>query len=307
MTPELVVHEQVARALARGRPVVALESTVITHGLPRPQGVEVARELEAIVLRAGATPATIGVLDGAFRVGLTHAELERLAAEHAAKLNLGNLAAGLASGAPGSTTVSATMFAAWRSGISVFATGGIGGVHHGAAESGDVSADLTALARYPIAVVCAGAKAMLDLAKTVEMLETLGVPVYGFGTDEFPVFYRRQSGLPVERRFDTVDDLARAIRTHFALGLGTGVVVGNPIPVADELPEDVYQAALAGALDDAREHGVRRRDTTPFVLERLRERSGGRTVTANLALLRNNARLAAELASALAHERHEPA
>ncbi|MBI5709388.1 MAG: pseudouridine-5'-phosphate glycosidase [Candidatus Eisenbacteria bacterium] len=303
MTEPFVIAPEVEAALDEGRPVVALETTLVTHGLPHPDGVRAAAELEDVVRAGGAMPATIGVLDGALRVGLSRAELEQLAtARGVAKLNLGNLAAHVAAGAPGSTTVAATLFAAHQAGIRVFATGGIGGVHRDATTSGDVSADLTALARFPVAVVCAGAKAVLDLARTVELLETLGVPVLGLGTDEFPAFYRRASGLPVDRRFDSVDDLACALTAHFDLGLGTGVIVANPIPAADELPREVYDPALERALADAAAQGVRGRAVTPFLLERLRELTGGRTVAANLALLRDNARLAAALAVALARE-----
>ena len=303
MTEPFVIAPEVEAALDEGRAVVALETTLVTHGLPHPDGVRAAAELEDIVRAGGAVPATIGVLDGALRVGLSRAELEKLAtARGVAKLNLGNLAAHLAAGVPGSTTVAATLFAAHQAGIRVFATGGIGGVHRDAATSGDVSADLTALARFPVAVVCAGAKAVLDLARTVEMLETLGVPVLGFGTDEFPAFYRRASGLPVDRRCDSVDDLARAVTAHFDLGFGTGVLVANPIPGADELPRELYEPVLERALADAAARGVRGRDVTPFLLERLRDLTGGRTVAANLALLRNNARVAAALAAALARQ-----
>lgn len=296
-----VIAEPVARALARRGAVVALESTLVTHGLPQPQGLEAAVALEAEVWSAGATPATIAVIDGALRVGLDAEQLRALASAKPAKLNLSNLAAVVASGALGSTTVAATMFAAAKAGIEVFATGGIGGVHRGASESGDVSVDLEALARFPVAVVCAGAKALLDLPHTVERLESLGVPVLGFRTDEFPAFYRRGSGLPVDRRIDDLGDLARAIRAHFDLGLGTGLVIANPIPVEDELPADVYEGALERALGDAAKGAVRGRDATPFLLERLRELTGGRTVAANRALLLHNARTAAGLASALVH------
>ena len=301
MNEMLVLSEEVALALRRRKPVVALETTLVTHGLPHPQGLEAALELEEIVRAGGAVPATVGILDGAVRVGLARAELERLAgARDVAKVNLGNLAAVVASSIPGSATVAATMFVAAQAGIRVFATGGIGGVHRDVAESGDVSADLTALGRFPVAVVCAGAKAILDLPRTVEMLETLGVPVLGFGTDEFPAFYRRSSGQRVDRRCDSLDDLARVARTHWALGSRTGVLVANPIPEADELPRAAYEQALEGALAEAAERGLRGREVTPFLLDRLRERTGGATVTANLALLRNNARVAAELARALA-------
>jgi pseudouridine-5'-phosphate glycosidase len=303
MNELLVLSEEVARALRRRKPVVALETTLVTHGLPHPQGLEAALELEEIVRAGGAVPATIGLLDGAVRVGLARAELERLAtARDVAKVNLGNLAAVLASGAPGSTTVAATMSVAAQAGIRVFATGGIGGVHRDVAESGDVSADLVALGRFPVAVVCAGAKAILDLPRTVELLETLGVPVLGLGTDEFPAFYRRESGQRVDRRCDSVDELARVARAHWALGLGTGVLVANPIPAADELPRAACEQALEGALAEAAERGLRGREVTPFLLDRLRALTGGATVEANLALLRNNARVAAELARALARE-----
>jgi pseudouridine-5'-phosphate glycosidase len=303
MNERLVLSEEVALALRRRKPVVALETTLVTHGLPHPQGLEAALELEQIVRMGGAVPATVGILDGAVRVGITRAELERLASEReVAKVNLGNFAAIVASNTPGSTTVAATMFVAAEAGIRVFATGGIGGVHRDAGESGDVSADLVALGRFPVAVVCAGAKAILDLPRTVEMLETLGVPVLGFGTDEFPAFYRRSSGQRVDRRCDSVDDLACVARVHWELGSRTGVLIANPIPEADELPLAAYEQALEGALAEAAERGLRGREVTPFLLDRLRELTGGATVTANLALLRNNARVAAELARALARE-----
>jgi len=295
------VSSFVGAALAAHRPVVALETTLVTHGLPHPEGAEAARRLENVVVAAGAVPATIGVLDGRIRVGLTLAELHRLAQEtDTAKLNLSNFAAQLASGRPGSTTVAATVFVAARAGIEVFATGGIGGVHRDAGESFDVSADLHALARFPVAVVCAGAKAVLDLRKTVEVLESHGVPVLGFRTREFPAFYRRDSGLPVDASFETVEALAAAVRSHFSLGLGTGVVVANPIPAEHELAREVYEPALATALREVTEKNVRGREVTPFLLERIRQLTEGSSVFSNVALLENNARLAAELAGALA-------
>jgi len=291
----------VAAALKAHRPVVALETTLVTHGLPHPQGAQAAQSLENQVVAAGAVPATIGVLDGRIRVGLTLDELHRLAQEpDVAKLNLSNFAAQLASGKPGSTTVAATMFAAARVGIEVFATGGIGGVHRDAAESFDISADLHALARFPVAVVCAGAKAVLDLPKTVEMLESHGVPVFGWHTDQFPAFYRRESGLPVDARYDSMEAMAEAVRSHFSLGLGTGVVIANPIPAEHELAREVYEPALATALREADEAEVRGREVTPFLLERMRQLTEGSSVFSNVALLENNARLAAELAGALA-------
>jgi pseudouridine-5'-phosphate glycosidase len=291
--------DEVARAFAHNAPVVAFETTVVTHGLPHPDSVTTAMALEQIVREAGATPATIGIVGGAIRIGLTREELERLATTpNVAKVNFSNLAAALSSGQPGSTTVAATMAAAHASGIRVFATGGIGGVHRDASESGDISSDLTALSRIPISVVCAGAKAVLDLPRTVEMLETLGVPVFGFGTDEFPAFYRRSSGLPVDRRYDSITDLASAVRLHLSLGLGTGVLVANPIPRADEMPADLYERALRTALSAAHSDRIRGRSVTPFLLDRMRAVTGGASVRANVALLRHNAKVAAALAVA---------
>jgi pseudouridylate synthase len=292
--------EAVAAALEARRPVVALETTVVTHGLPHPDGLAVALALEAVVREHGAVPATIGILDGMVRVGMNVAELERLAhAGTAVKTNLSNLAAVLTSAQLGSTTVAATMAVAYANGIRVFATGGIGGVHRGAEVTGDVSTDLIALSRVPVAVVTAGAKAILDLPRTVEMLETLGVPVVGVGTSDFPAFYRRSSGLRVDARVDSIEALAAAINAHLALGFGSGVLVANPIPEEDELPRDVYESALASALADVDARGLSGREVTPFLLERLRELTGGDTVRANVALLRNNARVAALLAGAL--------
>jgi pseudouridine-5'-phosphate glycosidase len=292
--------DEIADAVATGQAVVALETTVITHGLPHPEGVAAALALENEIRQGGAIPATIAILRGAVRVGLTAAELNELATTpDVVKVNLSNLASTVAAGRPGATTVAATMFAAHAQGISVFVTGGIGGVHRDASVSGDVSADLTALSRIPIAVVCAGAKAILDLPRTVEMLETLGIPVFGVQTNEFPVFYRRSSGLSVDSRMDTIEELASAVRTHFALGLGTAVVIANPIPGSNELPTETYERALETALADAEVQDVRGRGVTPFLLERLRALTGGESVLANLALLRNNARVGAQLARAL--------
>ena len=299
----LAIAPGVRRALARHAPVVALETTLVTHGLPQPQGLDTARALEREVRAAGATPATIGVIDGVAHVGLDDGQLARLAGDpHVRKLNPGNLAATLAHGASGSTTVAATMVLAARAGIRVFATGGIGGVHREAATSGDVSADLATLARVPVAVVCAGAKAILDLPLTRERLETLGVPVLGLTTDELPAFYRRASGLAVDARFDDVAALADAVALHWRLG-GRGVVVACPIPEADELPAAQHDAALARALAEAAERRVSGRAVTPFLLERMRELTGGASVRANVALLENDARQAAALARALTRGR----
>jgi pseudouridylate synthase len=300
MNDRFTVAPEVARALASNRPVVALETTVVTHGLPHPDGLALAADMEREVTAHGAVPATIGVLDGRVHVGMDAAALERLAAARdVAKLNLSNFAATLARGGAGSTTVAATMFAATHAGIRVFATGGIGGVHRDFSESGDVSADLTALARFPVAVVCAGAKAILDLPRTLEHLETLGVPVYGHGTERFPAFYRRDSGVPLDRGFDSLAELAAAVRAHWALGLGAGVVVANPVPEADEMAREPYERALATALADAAAAGVRGRAVTPFLLDRMRALTAGDSVTVNRALLLHNARVAARLAGEL--------
>src|SRR5262245_28008462 len=297
MNTRLVVAPAVADALAAQRPVVALETTVITHGLPEGQGVRTALDLESAVRERGALPATVGVLSGRLRVGMSPDDLRMLAgAAGVAKVNLGNLAACVASGRPGSTTVAATVFAAAQAGISVMATGGIGGVHRGAEETGDVSADLTALARHPVAVVCAGAKAVLDLPRTMEALETLGVPVLGFRTSELPAFYRRSSGVAVDQRFEMLDELAHAIRAHWAVGCEAGVVVGNPIPAEFEMPRELYDDALQRSLSEAAAKSIRGRELTPFLLERIRGLTEGRSVFSNLALLRHNAQVAATLA-----------
>jgi pseudouridine-5'-phosphate glycosidase len=296
----LTVSPEVAAAVAGGRPVVALETTVVTHGLPSPLGVQTAAAMQEAVRDVGAVPALIGILEGHVHVGLTAGELERLAATPGVvKVNLGNLASTASTGRTGSTTVAATIAVAHRAGIGVMATGGIGGVHRDVAETGDVSADLTALARFPLAVVCSGAKSVLDLPRTFEALETLGVPVYGMGTDRFPAFHRRDSGLGLDQRFDRAEDLAAAVRTHHGLGLGTGVLVGNPVPERDELPRETYEAALDRALADAAREGVRGRAVTPFLLERMRVLTGDQSVATNRALLLDNARVAAELAVAL--------
>lgn len=279
---------------------VALESTVISHGLPWPRNVEVARMLEQAVREEGGDPVTIAILDGKVRYGLGDTDLERLGREGGvAKLNLSNLAAGLSSGKLGSTTVAATMFLAHRAGIRVFATGGIGGVHREAETTFDISADMQALSRIPVAVVSAGAKAILDLPKTVEMLETLGVPVFGWRTEEFPAFYRRSSGLKVDACYDDIGALADAIRAHWDLGLTSGVLVCNPIAPEHELPEDVYTRALDTALADAARERITGREVTPFLLGRMEKLTEGQSVFSNTALLESNARLAGRLAPLL--------
>lgn len=297
----LLVAEEVREAITRDQPVVALETTLVTHGFPWPRGLEVARRMEEAVRSRAAVPATVGLLRGELRVGLSATELERLAVTPGVqKLNLGNLAAQAAAGSTGSMTVSATMLIAHRTGLRVFATGGIGGVHRGADRTDDVSSDLTALARLPVAVVSAGAKAILDLPRTRERLETLGVPVIGYRTDSLPAFYRRRSDLPVDQRCDDPEALARAVDLHLRLGLGSGVLVANPIPVESELPEAVLEQALAEALREAERAQIGGRDLTPFLLARLEALTGGASLAANEALLVHNAVVAADLAVALA-------
>lgn len=302
MHPILLPTPEIADALATGRPVVALESTVISHGMPYPRNLETARALEAEVRAAGAVPATIAAMDGRIRIGLDDDALDRLAtAGHAArKLSRRDLPIALATGALGATTVAATMIGARLAGIAVFATGGIGGVHRGAETSFDISADLDELARTSVCVVCAGAKSILDLPKTLEVLETRGVPVLGFGTGEFPAFYSRRSGLSVDHRCDNVTEVADILRTKWQLGLEGGVLLANPIPAADELDADAMEAAVAQALADADTKRIKGKDITPHLLAALEAITGGRSLTANIALIRNNARVAAGVAAALA-------
>jgi pseudouridine-5'-phosphate glycosidase len=299
--PPLRLGPEVAAALAAGRPVVALESTIISHGFPWPDNLAMARAVEAELRAAGAVPATVAVIEGQIRVGLTEAETEALArARDLPKLSRADLAVCLATGGSGATTVAATMIAARLAGIEVFATGGIGGVHRGAAETFDISADLHELAKTPVTVVAAGAKAILDLPKTLEMLETLGVPVIAVGQNAFPAFWARSSGLAAPLRLDDPAAIARAHRMRRALGLPGGQLVANPVPDADEVPLDRLKPLIAEAEAEARARGVAGKAVTPFLLARLDALTCGATRRANLALVRANARLAAEIAGALA-------
>ncbi|MEM9222854.1 MAG: pseudouridine-5'-phosphate glycosidase [Pseudomonadota bacterium] len=300
MSKRIVLSQAVAAALGAGEPVVALESTIITHGLPRPRNLETAFAVEAQIRDAGATPATIAVFDGAIHVGLDEEALATLAAtEHAQKLSRADLAAAIITNATGSTTVAATMIAAHLAGISVFATGGIGGVHRGAERSFDISADLQELAKTPLTVVAAGAKAILDLPKTLEVLETLGVPVIGFRTDEFPAFWSRTSGLPAPLRMDSADDIARCHLLRQEMGFSGGQLVANPIPTHAEIPAAQLQPVIQEAQRDAEREGVAGKPVTPFLLDRVLERTAGASLEANVALIKENARLAAEIAHAL--------
>lgn len=297
---DLIFSPEVAAARAEGRPIVALESTIITHGMPYPQNLETARTVEAAVREAGAVPATIAVLEGRLHIGLRAGELEELAQNGGAmKLSRADIAVAMARGATGATTVAATMIAANLAGIEVFATGGIGGVHRGAETSFDISADLRELAETPVTVVAAGAKAILDIPKTLEVLETLGVPVIAHGQDGFPAFWSRESGLAAPLRMDSAGQIAAAHRMRVRLGLPGGQLVANPIPVAAEIPAHALAPLIAEAQAEAQARGISGKAVTPFLLSRLYDLTDGRSLAANIALVLNNARLAAAIARAL--------
>lgn len=299
--PLLLLDPAVAAALAAGRPVVALESTIVTHGLPYPANLDAARRSEDAVRAAGAVPATIAIADGRLRVGLDADALVALArADAPGKASRANLAALL--GRPGwsGTTVAATMIAAARAGIRVFATGGIGGVHRGGESSMDISADLDELARTPVVVVCAGPKSILDVGRTLEVLETRGVPVVGYGTSVLPGFFSRESAWPVPVRVEDAQEAAALVRRHGALGLGSGVLVTVPVPEPDALPRAEAEAAIAEAVAWADAAGIHGPAATPAILARIAERTDGRSVRANLALIAQNAGVAAAIAAALA-------
>ena len=301
MSLPLVFSAEVAAARAEGRPLVALESTIITHGMPWPQNVEVARLVEADVRAAGAVPATIAVMAGRICVGLSDDQLQALGrAQGVMKLSRADLAVCVASGRTGATTVAATMICAHLAGIAVFATGGIGGVHRGASDSFDVSADLMELARMPVTVVAAGAKAILDLPKTLEVLETQGVPVIAFGQDDLPAFWSRASGLKAPLRMDTAAEIAAAHVMRGAMGISGGQLVANPIPAEAEIARDVIGPVIEQALAEAHQRGITAKAVTPFLLQRIFELTEGRSLVANIALVRNNARLGAAIAIAIA-------
>ncbi|WP_459696118.1 pseudouridine-5'-phosphate glycosidase [Acidisoma sp. C75] len=288
-------------ALQAGRPVVALESTIITHGMPYPQNLAMARDVAADCRTGGAVPATIGVLGGRILVGMSAAECEELAQEPAPmKLSRADLAFAAALGRSGGTTVSATMIAAARAGIRIFATGGIGGVHRGGESSLDVSADLAELARTPVAVVCAGPKAILDLPRTLEYLETQGVPVIGYRTGQLPAFWSAASPWPLTLRAESAAEIAAVIAGQRALGLENGLLVANPIPAAEEIPFPAMAGWIDRALAEAEAARITGKAVTPFLLDRLLTLTSGRSLAANIALVRNNARLAAAIAVALA-------
>lgn len=298
MLPELHFHPEVKAALDRGRAVVALESTVITHGLPAPENIQVARAIEAAVRKQRAVPATIAILRGEITVGLTPEQLAYLgSAKHVHKCSRRDFPVVVARGEDGATTVAGTMMVAHWAGIRVFATGGIGGVHRG--HPFDESTDLLELGRTPVAVVCAGAKAILDLPLTLEVLETQGVPVIGYQTNEFPAFYSRSSGLPLELRVETASEIAAILKAHDQMGLTMGTLITNPVPAADEWPAVEAQSVIEQALHDAEADRISGKAVTPYLLQRVSDLSGERSKKANIALLLNNARLAAQIALAL--------
>ena len=291
------IHPEVSAALSERRPVVVLESAVITHGLPRPINLELARRMMAEIQKASALPAIAAVLDGVARLGLSHEELERLSLDdQAVKISRRDFGWSKAAGRSGGTTVAGAMIMARAAGVPIFATGGIGGVHRGTGM--DVSADLPELARTPVAVVCSGAKAILDIPRTIEWLETAGVPVVGYQTDEFPSFYSRESGLPVSVRADSPVEVAEILRAHWEVPSAGGLLIGVPCPESDAIPLEEVQEALRQAETEARD--IRGAALTPFLLSRMSEYTNGRSLGANLALLRNNAQVAAGIAVALA-------
>ena len=292
---------EVEQALAAKEPVVALESTIVTHGMPFPENLETALAVEEEVRTAGAIPATIAVMEGRIRIGLDRAALEALAqAEDVMKLSRADLAFALAGHRTGSTTVAATMMAAKLAGIEVFATGGIGGVHQGVEETLDISADLRELAQTSVITVCAGAKAILDIPKTLEVLETEGVPVVGYRTGELPAFWSRSSGIAAPLRLDTADGIAAFWRARKAIGQQGAILVTNPVPEQSEIPADVMAGHIANAVRAAEAEGIRGKQVTPFLLGKILKLTEGRSLDANIALIRNNARLAGEIAASLA-------
>lgn len=301
MTPTMLdIHPAVAQALAAGAPVVALESTIITHGMPYPQNVDMAASVEQEIVDAGAVPATLAVLGGRIKVGLSADERDALAqSPNAMKASRADLAYAVSTGANAGTTVAATMMIAQAAGIKVFATGGIGGVHKGAEESFDISADLMELGRTNVIVVAAGAKAILDVPKTLEVLETQGVPVVGYQSDVMPAFWSRGSDLPVPLRIDSAADIAAFAKTRDSLGIDGGMLIANPIPAADEIPAEEMAGVIAQAQADQERLGITGKEVTPYLLGRILELTEGRSLTCNIALVKNNARLAAQIACAL--------
>jgi len=300
MNDYIDISSSVKKALDEGMPVVALESTIISHGMPYPKNVETALNVEEIVRRGGAVPATIAILKGRIKVGLTSSEIEYLGkSKNVVKASRRDIPFIIARGLDGATTVAATMIIASMAGIRVFVTGGIGGVHRGAQETFDISADLEELGRTNVAVVCAGAKSILDIGLTLEYLETKGVPVIGFNTEEFPAFYTRRSGFKVDYAADSAEEIARALKAKWDLGIGGGAVIANPIPEEYEADPERINSAIEKALKEAKEKGIKGKETTPFLLSRVKELTGGESLESNIQLVYNNARLGARIALAL--------
>ncbi len=295
----LDIHPEVAAAIAAGKPVVALESTIISHGMPYPQNVETALNVERIIRENGAVPATIAIIGGRLKAGLSPEEIEYFGKKGQAitKASRRDLAVLCARGMDGATTVTTTMIIAHMAGIRIFATGGIGGVHRGAQTTMDISADLEELGQTPVMVVCAGAKSILDLGLTLEYLETKGVPVIGYGTEELPAFYTRKSGFKVDYRVDSTQELAKIFKTQHDLGLHGGMLVTNPIPEEYAMPLETINAAIEQALDECNEQGIHGKETTPFLLARVAELTGGNSLASNIQLVYNNAKIAAQTAA----------
>ena len=299
ISDRLIYNAEVKDGLACKRPVVALESTIISHGMPYPQNIETARMLENTVRENGGVPATIAILDGRIRIGITEKELEILGtSKDIKKASRRDLPSIIALKQNAATTVAATMICANLAGIKFFATGGIGGVHRGASESFDISADLPEFTRTPVMVVCAGAKAILDIPHTMEYLETLGVPVFGYQTDEMPAFYYRNSGVKVPQRFDDPSDAAEIFRRSIDLGYKSGILVGNPVPKEFEMDKNAIEAKIDEALEDAKKQGIKGQAVTPYLLQRLYEITGGESLKTNIELVKNNAALCTKIAVA---------
>ena len=303
-TLHINIAPHIVQALKENTPVVALESTIITHGMPYPKNVETAREVEIVIRDHGAIPATIAIIDGVIEIGISDAGIEDLAKrQNVLKLSRADLAFAISEQKTGATTVAATMICARLGGIDVFATGGIGGVHRGAELSFDVSADLQELAKTDTIVVCAGAKALLDISKTLEVLETGGVPVMGFQTDEFPAFWSRSSGLPCPLRADSAKIIAETFMARRKLKLDGGLLVANPVPVKFELARETIEPAIIQALQDAEKEGIRAKDVTPYILDKIFQITNGASLETNIALIKNNAALAAQIAIQLVKTR----
>ncbi len=301
MNPYLSISPEIEKALAEGKPIVALESTILSHGMPFPENVEFSHKVEEIVRGEGAIPATTAIIGGKLKVGLTADELDLMCrAENVGKVSRRDVPVYLATGKTGATTVATTMMLAEMAGIKVFATGGIGGVHRGAELTFDISADLQELASTKVAVICAGAKSLLDIPKTLEYLETMGVPVLGMGTEDFPAFYCRKSGCKADAKIDTPAEMAKILQTKWALGLKGGVVIGNPIPEEYELDYDEMEAVINHALQAAKEANIHGKDTTPFLLSHIKDYTKGVSFASNLQLAYNNARVASRIAIELA-------